>query len=91
MLAAGDKYAAGSTGGSADAVVVQHYHGDIRWAKNGLNIKQSGTGTNTNGIAITENSALYGTYSIDTGYAGESGTGKNMPPYRAVYVWKKIT
>lgn len=82
LLGAGDTYAAGSTGGSADAVVVSHQHyvdvrGNVGISEitSGYNaILQTGLGKNT---------------SVFTQTSGESGTGKNMPPYLAVYMWQR--
>lgn len=95
LLAAGDTYTAGSTGGSADAVVVLHDHIEY--------------GTNTGGTDdyrmayISETGTDYGVYYepdgatagskgvfVRTADAGVDGTGKNMPPYLAVYMWKRI-
>lgn len=79
LLAAGSNYNAGSTGGSADAVVVSHRHDML--------------GTKTEGLSSGNYlRAGYGSTSDSqyTAYAGESGTGKNMPPYLAVYVWKRV-
>lgn len=95
LLAAGDTYTAGSTGGSADAVVVLHDHIEY--------------GTNTGGTEdyrmayISETGTDYGVYYepdgatvgskgvfVRTADAGVDGTGKNMPPYLAVYMWKRI-
>ena len=95
LLAAGDTYPAGSTGGSADAVVVLHDHIEY--------------GTNTGGTDdyrmayISETGTDYGVYYnpdgatvgnkgvfVRTANAGVDGTGKNMPPYLAVCMWKRI-
>lgn len=95
LLAAGDTYSAGSTGGSADAVVVLHDHIEY--------------GTNTGGAEdyrmayISETGTDYGVYYepdgatvgskgvfVRTADAGVNGTGKNMPPYLAVYMWRRV-
>ena len=92
LLACGTKHSNGSTGGSEDAVVVTHNHS--------INDKYVLT---TSGGAITRNSTA-GTTGTKVpnllqsddgiarnvmGNAGTSGTGKNMPPYLAVNVWKR--
>ena len=78
LLASGDSYENGSTGGSADAVIVEHRHDML--------------GTKTAGISSGDYlRAGYGSTSASqyTDYTGESGVGKNMPPYLAVYMWKR--
>lgn len=90
LLAAGDTYAAGSTGGSANAVVVEHNHILTKSANTGIGgIMDDGRTIQRGYSGGTPNvlnwSDLYGIQS-----AGESGTGKNMPPYLAAYIWQKI-
>ena len=84
LLSAGDSYDAGSEGGSADAVVVSHEHGIATryYATTG--------GSDVTGAIIGQISQgdRYWEDSIST--EGESGIGKNMPPYLAVYMWKRI-
>lgn len=87
LLAAGDTYAAGSSGGSANAVVVRHNHyvsnnyGDAVNMSAGYYVANSAIGLS--------NSTFKGTW-LSTDYTGEDGTGKNMPPYLAVYTWRRI-
>ena len=126
LLASGSAYANGSTGGSADAVVVKHNH-----TQNPHNHTQNGhshtpgtdrmfmtapTGSGWNEVAgsnisgsgyhyvATQDKSNYNVYVQGSGSAtatnqqqtatnqesGVDGTGKNMPPYLAVYVWKRI-
>lgn len=89
LLGASDKYPAGSTGGSADAVVVSHTHkinhlyggtGGIDF--NGTMVQYGYAGEKYGGVTTTQNNSTLTT-------VGESGTGKNMPPYLAVYIWKR--
>lgn len=119
LLAAGDTYAAASTGGSADAVVPSHYHtvesqpvtgtaasagahshtysraypvgfrmaegtGDELDVWNGITNTTSTSSTGAHTHSVTGTVAAFNTEST-----GVSGTGKNMPPYLAVYVWKR--
>lgn len=80
---AGQAYPAGSTGGSADAVVVSHRH---------LQTVSPASGT-TEGVATFEAHTLYGQgagSAAQTTIVGVDGTGKNMPPYLAVCMWKRI-
>ena len=94
LLAAGNTYPAGSTGGSANAVVVSHNH-----IENGTNGSSSiskiaiakpfrdGYGVYYNPAgSISESKGEF----LTTEDAGVDGTGKNMPPYIAVYMWKRI-
>ena len=117
LLAAGASYAAGTTGGSVDAVVVEHNH--TQAAHSHYPNKGSGYGFATyltsGGVGRVKVSTTSGTryahvgksgasdadasginWSKDTddktptiNSTGESGAGKNMPPYLAVYVWKR--
>ena len=116
LLASGTTFEDGSTGGSADSVVVSHNHtqnshkhspqsnrkyiavgnGD-NWGYSGkIKISTSGSGTayyyahsteNTDGI--TEQSETT-SVSPTINSTGEDGTGKNMPPYITVNMWKRV-
>ncbi len=113
LLASGTTYANGSTGGSADAIVVSHNHtqkghnhdlggGNLKvprfendnWAytsKREMNYKSGNhyypySTTNNGGIAEIADTRN-ATPTINN--TGSSGTGKNMPPYLAVYMWKR--
>lgn len=90
LLAAGTTYSAGSTGGSADAVVVSHTHTSNKIKTGGIvypaSIYTVNAGTATNVYAIASNNPA----SISIENTGVSGTGKNMPPYLTVYIWKRI-
>lgn len=79
LLGSSPDYALGSTGGSADAVVVEHTHA-IGSAG------QAGSGTTTYGTV-----RLNAEWASQTsGVTGVNGTGKNMPPYEVVNYWKRI-
>ena len=97
LLSAGSSYSAGTSGGSADAVVVAHEGHLYDWHS-----IPYGEGT-------ADGKFLYVDTLGNAGYAGgrgwnntinevypaghatgESGIGKNMPPYLAVYMWKKV-
>lgn len=113
LLAAGDSYAAGTTGGSADAVAVSHTHTQAAHSHG------TGSGTYTKFPVLNSSATVYNdnadlmsgsghyypyankadSWSNKTATssvtpkinsAGEDGTGKNMPPYLAVYMWKRI-
>ena len=115
LLASGSTYSAGSTGGSADAVVVSHSHTQNSHSHEPSNTSYKFLGATTN-IAIngtkrvfpsSTNGSYHYVYAEDaTGGINEyettssvtptinsngvSGTGKNMPPYLTVYMWKRI-
>lgn len=113
LLASGTSYSNGSTGGSADAIVVSHNHtqtshnhnlggGNLRvprfenddWAytsKREMTYKSGNnyypySKTNNGGIAEIANT---GNATPTINNSGEDGTGKNMPPYLAVNIWKR--
>lgn len=127
LISAGDTYSAGTTGGSADAVVVSHNHtqnahthtqnshshsinsdgysavavkGD-NWAYGTKGQMQMSSGnyyyphssTSANGIVELPDTAGATATNQNTtatnNATGEDGTGKNMPPYLAVNVWKR--
>lgn len=104
LLSAGDTYAAGKTGGSANAVVVKHLHQPS--TGDGFNVYMSGTVERVRLGTSTASSARYAIvgkknassadasglrYASSTDYNGVDGAGKNMPPYLAVYVWQRIS
>lgn len=90
LLAAGDTYSAGNTGGEAThklstAEMPEHTH---LLAKAGIS---------SSGMTFTQYSAYQGEDSItagqywwaDTTASGNSQTHNNMPPYLTVYIWKR--
>lgn len=102
LLASGGSYSAGSTGGSANAVVVKHFHQPS--TGDGFNAYMSGTVERVRVATSTASSSRYAIvgkknastadasglrYAGSTDWTGSDGAGKNMPPYLAVYVWKR--
>lgn len=95
LLAAGDGYAAGDMGGSADAVVVSHSHytstaGEYfvtseQSAASNQRITPSSSGTRY----VDAQTVSHAHHRTATAASGESGAGKNMPPYLVVYIWKR--
>ena len=84
---------AGNSGGSADAVVVKHNHnfiytpeGESPQTVEAITYAPNESGWNNIGCNLGSMAN-----SIKIAYTGESGIGKNMPPYLAVYVWRKIS
>ena len=94
LAADGSTYTNGATGGSADAVVVQHNHGVT---DSGHTHSGAAGALFQNGSAFTLTSNPPGphqtgnTDSVTTGItvdnAGVSGTGANLPPYKVVNVY----
>lgn len=92
LLASGSTYSNGATGGSADAVVVTHNHPTVEkyiLTTSGGAITRNSTagttGTKVSNLLKSDDEITRNTI----GNAGTSGTGKNMPPYLAVNVWKR--
>jgi hypothetical protein len=80
LVGAGNLYDETSTGGSADAIVVEHDHF--------TNVKPSGseaTGYGLDAVASFQDRARVDGLGDVSGLAGASGTGANLPPYRAVF------
>ena len=96
LLGSGTTYANGSTGGSADAVIVSHSH---QSSADGEYIvtSEEDTANNTRvAYSASGNRWVDGQTSPSnfhhrtrTNTVGEDGTGKNMPPYLAVNIWKR--
>lgn len=106
LLASGNSYGAGSTGGSADSVVVSHTHAQTAHShgfRDGDKVWTTASGSTEAGNQISGTAKYYAAtakkdYTWITRTTGETanihatgvdGTGKNMPPYLAVYVWKR--
>lgn len=95
LLAAGEKYPAGSTGGNADATLPKHSHGFKVEAGSSTIHGGSQTALMAAGTAYPDYLAFakgagwtsQGYVTIDD--AGEDPAGKNLPPYLAVYMWKR--
>lgn len=93
ILAAGDTYAAGSTGGEAthkltDAEMPRHAHNIAKGTKN---IDGTGTKFGAYDAYQSESSIAEGYYwTATTLFAGDSKPHNNMPPYVAMYIWKRI-
>lgn len=104
LLAAGDTYTAGTTGGSADAVTVSHTHTastnstgshkhTFKYRSNmgtGSSVGSPHSDSYTSGTGdIETNSTGAHSHTVTINSTGVSGTGKNMPPYLTVYMWKR--
>lgn len=93
MLACGNTYAAGSTGGEEKHILTkaempEHSHkagGDATTAPHG---ELFNTWTMINLKSTRDNPGRY--YTVVTAASGENQPHNNMPPYVAVYAWKRI-
>ena len=102
ILAAGDTYAAGSTGGEANHAltnneIANHNHVVTAYYNEGWNVKvglELGEMlTSTNHINITGSQSIgtdTGRGYLGTNFSGEGKPHNNMPPYYCMYVWKRV-
>lgn len=96
LLSAGDTYTNGDTGGSADAVVVSHNHEFYQGVTTAGgtyedNAKHLWDIASSHGGGWSQRSALFtGDNEQGVQSSGVDGTGKNMPPYLVVYMWKRV-
>lgn len=100
MIGSGGGFTAGTTGGSADAIIPSHSHtftGDALAAhshtyngNSGANIQGSLGGTGmTNPTATNTSSVSAGTPSGVISTTGVSVTNANLQPYIVVYMWNR--
>ena len=91
LVGAGNLYALGATGGSADAVVVKHKHWFGTDTAAGIQVNGIGTPTIESPYTQGSNGGNNCWTAADTLIAeeGEDGTNKNLPPYLAVNIWKR--
>ena len=98
ILAAGDTYAAGSTGGEADHTLTidempAHEHTEnMQASNNGIaTIVIRGSKGDTSGMSGYEQKDwLENSLRLSTASAGRDVAHNNMPPYIAMYAWKRI-
>ena len=96
LLGSGTTYANGSTGGSADAVIVSHSHKPYADGENFVTSEENTANNTRVAYSASGNRWVDGQTSqsnfhhrTSTNKVGEDGTGKNMPPYIAVNIWKR--
>ena len=104
VLGSGGSYGAGTTGGSADAIIPSHIHG----ATSTVNDPTHNHGSNSNQFAGTSVGSSVGYSSFSNGASpttanastgitvstaitttGVSPTNANLPPYIVVYMWNR--
>lgn len=91
ILAAGDTYAAGSTGGEAMHVLTvdempKHRHEGLEWTDNNKIGLNNGTDASIQLAYERANSES----NFRTAIAGGSHPHNNLPPYAAKYAWQRI-
>jgi hypothetical protein len=103
LLGDGGGYAAGATGGSADAIVVSHTHSATTTSTDSGHSHGISPGAWTDGggkvegnsfsfggkVTATQTSTANITSSTSISTTGSSGTGANLQPYVVVYMWNR--
>lgn len=94
LLGAGDTYKAGTMGGEATHTLTRseipnHYHDEYLGNDGGSDSAPSGY-SGWPSVAYTSNKTWWVTGS-KTSAAGGDGAHNNMPPYLAVYMWRRVT
>lgn len=90
LLAAGDTYAAGATGGEAThqlSVDEMPYH--QHQLVNGNSAGYDYSGWTNSSVVLHDAGAIGWAGNANTSFVGGSVAHNNMPPYLAVYVWKR--
>lgn len=100
LLAAGSSYSAGATGGAATVTLTtsqipSHNHafqystdGGSSWAT--ANMGRDGSYSDTPYLGTKPSVEEFSSYQVRVGQTGGGGSHNNMPPYLAVYVWKRV-
>ncbi len=103
LIGDGGGYAAGATGGSADAIVVSHNHTATTTSTDSGHSHGISPGAWTDGggkvegnsfsfggkVTATQTSTANITSSTSIATTGSSGTGANLQPYVVVYMWNR--
>ena len=87
LLSAGDTYAAGATGGEAEHTLMvdempSHNHSFYQWNNSGTEQKWAAKSSELINVAAYDGLLTY---------TGGSQPHNNMPPYLAVFVWKRVS
>ena len=93
LLASGSTYLAGSTGGNATHKHdLTNAYAKVDFRSNRLNLYRKTTASWTGNVKtssdiLTDGDGYGGNQSVELG--GKTDSGDNMPPYLAVYIWKR--
>lgn len=89
MMAAGDKYAAGSTGGEAQHTLTVEEMPKHRHTANAYNATGGSAWTLMDNSSAFKNGFRDGKDGL-IGYTGGNQPHNNLPPYLAVYTWVRV-
>ena len=92
LLAEGDTHVAGSTGGEETHALTEAENGPHShvYANKGGNVNPAGPGNQWYATSTYNNPYAPDTTALGTQSSGQGAPHNNMPPYLAVYVWKRI-
>ena len=101
LLAAGDTYAAGATGGAATHTLTvnqmpSHRH-LMQYSTDGgetfatMNIGRDGSSANEKYGGVSNAVMGFASYQTQIGYTGGGAAHNNMPPYLAAYIWTRVS
>ena len=88
LLAADDTYKAGSTGGEATHTLTED---EMPRHTHSLQLQYGSNTTEISALNWTGNVTSWQSYNEATEWVGGSQAHNNMPPYLAVYVWKRVS
>ena len=94
LLGCGSRYKNGTIGGEASHAlsleeIPSHRHDNL-YGDNGVR-RGAGWGTGTTHTGTLNEMTNNDWESLHTGYSGGSKSHNNMPPYLAVFIWKRIS
>lgn len=90
LLAAGETYAAGTSGGEASHLLTEDELPAHKHSANSIGISSSGYSSSGYSAMRSDNHSQLGDFRTQVSDAGGNMPHNNMPPYLAVYVWKRI-
>lgn len=95
LLGAGDTYTVGDTGGESEhqltvAEMPSHYHDDITINDKRLTVWGEYGSSGAFAMDSLYNSSVHNNNFFRTGNLGGDKPHNNMPPYLAVYMWKRV-